>query len=221
MTILFVLFTFLIIMTVTYLVRRPDEAVEQVPIIASPSAPRFVRDFGFDIPQNYAYHPGHTWVVDEGRQNARVGMDSFAANLLGRIDKLEVTGLNRWVRQGQKLITTTSGDVKVDLVSPVEGVVIAINPEVLRDPTLVGRDAYKSGWVCMVKSPDLKTNLKNLVTGKLVGAWMQNSVRNVNTAAAGGLATAADGGLPVPGLLAQLTPEQRADVIREVFLTEQ
>ena len=45
--------------------------------------------------------------MDEGRQNARVGIDAFAANLFGKIDSIEVADLNRWVRQGQKLCTVT------------------------------------------------------------------------------------------------------------------
>jgi len=221
MTILFVLLTFLIIMTITYFSRREiDPLYDESPIIASPSLPRIVRDAGFDVPQGYTFHPGHTWVVDEGRQNARIGMDAFAANLLGHVDKLEVVGLNRWVRQGQKIITATCGNTTVDLVAPVEGVVIAVNPEVVSDPASVQKAPYKDGWLCMIKSPDLKTNLKNLITGNFVAPWLQNTVSTVNGIANVG-ATAADGGLPIDGLLPKLSPEQQRVLIKEVFLTEQ
>jgi glycine cleavage system H lipoate-binding protein len=220
MTILFVLLTFLVIMTITYFTRRDlDPLYDESPIIASPSLPRIVRDAGFDVPQGYTFHPGHTWVVDEGRQNARVGMDAFAANLLGPIDQLEVVGLNRWVRQGQKIITAKCGNTTVDLVAPVEGVVIAVNPEAANDPSILAKDPYKEGWLCMVKSPDLKTNLKNLITGNFVAPWMQNTVGTVNSIANAG-ATAADGGLPIDGLLPKLSTEKQRMLIKEVFLTE-
>lgn len=221
MTILFVLLTFLVIMLITHLTRRDIKPLyDEAPIIASPSLPRMTRDLGFEIPQGYTFHPGHTWVVDEGRQNARIGMDSFAANLIGPIEKLEIAGLNRWVRQGQKIITAKAGNTLVDMVAPVEGVVIAVNPEIVRDPSIAQKDSYKEGWVCMIKSPDLKTNLKNLISGNFVAPWMQNSVTAVNGVAHAG-ATAADGGLPINGLLPKLTPEQQRVVIKEVFLTEQ
>jgi glycine cleavage system H lipoate-binding protein len=221
MTILFVLLTFLVIMLITYMTRRDQSAAyEEAPIIASPSLPHIVRDAGFDIPQGYTFHPGHTWVVDEGRQNARVGVDAFAANLVGPVDKIEVVGLNRWVRQGQKIVTAQCGNTTVDMVAPVEGVVIAVNPEVARDPALVHKDPYKDGWICIIKSPDLKTNLKNLISGNFIAPWMQNSVAAVNGIANAG-ATAADGGLPIEGMLPKLSPEQQRVVIKEVFLTEQ
>jgi len=221
MTILFVLLTFLVIMSITYYTRRDvPAATVQPPIFVSPEAPRMMRDLGFEIPSAYAFHPGHTWVMDEGRQNARIGVDAFATNLLGDIEKIEVAGLNRWVRQGQKIATATTNGLAVDVVSPVEGVIIAVNPEILRDPNTVSKDPYKDGWVCVVKSPDLQTNLKNLLTGSMVGPWLQNSVRAVTGIASQAVARAADGGMPIRGLLSQLPPEQQKAVIREVFLTE-
>jgi len=222
MTILFVLLTFIVIMAINYYTRRdrPQPAVE-APIFKAVK-PRVVRDLGFEIPVGYAFHPGHTWVADEGRQNARIGIDKFAANLLGKVDQVEVTGLNRWVRQGQKVLTAiTPEGVSVDMVAPVEGVVIAINPELLRTPDIATRDPFNDGWVCMIKSPDLDTNKKNLISGSFVAPWMQNSVSTVNGLASAKLgATAQDGGVPVPGLLGKLDADTQKAVIREVFLTE-
>ncbi|MFB3813686.1 MAG: glycine cleavage system protein H [Terriglobales bacterium] len=221
MTILFVLLTFLVLMAVTYYTKRGQPAVTQrVPVFTPATAPTMMRDYGFEIPKGYCFHPGHTWVLDEGRQNARVGLDSFAANLIGKIDRVEVAGLNRWVRQGQKVWSITRDGLTVDMVAPVEGVVIAVNPEVQKDPSLITRDPYKDGWVCVIKSPDLTTNTNNLLRGTFVGPWMQNSLRRLSsmTPQMSGTA-AADGGVPVPGLLAQVDPATQRAMTREFFLT--
>ena len=82
MSILFVLLTFLLILTVMYF-RRPDAAANVVVAPAKKLGPAMAKQGAFDVPQGYCFHPGHTWVVDEGHQNARVGIDSFAANLFG------------------------------------------------------------------------------------------------------------------------------------------
>jgi hypothetical protein len=34
-------------------------------------------------------------VNDEGRQNARIGIDAFAGNLFGKIDSIDIADLNR------------------------------------------------------------------------------------------------------------------------------
>jgi glycine cleavage system H lipoate-binding protein len=220
MTILFVLLTFLVIMSITYYTRRGQPAAPKQLVFANAAAPRMVRDYGFDIPKGYCFHPGHTWVLDEGRQNARVGLDSFAANLIGRIDRIEVAALNRWVRQGQKIWSVTRDGLTIDMVSPVEGVVVAVNQEVQKDPSLLIKDPYKDGWVCVVKSPDIATNTNNLLRGSFVGPWIQNTVRRVSAMLPPMVgATAQDGGIPIAGILAQVDSNTQRAMIREFFLT--
>jgi glycine cleavage system H lipoate-binding protein len=221
MSILFVLLTFLLIMSITYFVRREQPvAAVQPPVFPQPVAPSMTRETGFEVPKGYCFHPGHTWVLDEGRQNARIGLDSFGASLLGKIDRVEVVGLNRWVRQGQKLCTVTGDGVSADLLSPIEGVVVSVNQDVINDPSTVVKDPYKNGWICVVKSPEISLNLNNLLQGTLIAPWMQNSVRRLSTLTSNlGIAAAADGGVPVNGLLTHVEPGVQRTLIHEFFLT--
>jgi glycine cleavage system H protein len=218
MSILFVLLMFLLVMSINYF-RTREQVIAQPQAWAGPQAVRMQREYGFSIPEDYCFHPGHTWVLKEGGENARVGIDSFAANLLGTIEHVDVIGLNRWVRQGQKLVTIRSGGQNFELVSPVEGVVMAVNKDAAQDPGLIARDPYQSGWIAIVKSPDLVTNKKNLVQGGMVAPWLQNSVTRLNGMVAQLAPTmAADGGLPLAGLLARVAPELREKLAKEFFL---
>jgi glycine cleavage system H lipoate-binding protein len=218
MSILFVLLMFLLVMSISYF-RSRGEVAAQPEVWAGPPAPRLEREYGFSIPEGYSFHPGHTWVLKEDGENARVGVDTFAANLIGKIDRVEVVGLSRWVRQGQKLVTLISGPERFELVSPVEGVVMAVNKEVLADPGLLARDPYQNGWIAIVKSPDLALNKKNLVQGEMVAPWLQNSVTRLNGMVSQLSPTlAADGGVPLPGLLMRVIPELREKLAREFLL---
>jgi len=219
MSILFVLLMFLLVMSISYFRSRGEVAATQPEVWAGPPAPRLQREYGFSIPEGYCFHPGHTWVLKEDGENARVGVDSFATNLIGKIDRIETLGSNRWVRQGQKLVTLFSGDQSFDLVSPVEGVVMALNKEVIQDPGLIARDPYQNGWIAMVKAPDLTLNKKNLVQGGMVAPWLQNSVTRLNGMVAQLAPTmAADGGVPMPGLLMRVTAELREKLAKEFLL---
>jgi len=221
MSILFVLLTFLLILSIMYF-RRPEVAgvAAQAPAFQNIPAPRMLKAAGFEVPENYSFHPGHTWVRDEGQQNARVGIDAFAGNLFGEIDSIELAELNRWVRQGQKLCTLKKGDRSVDMLSPVEGVLVSINHEVLKNPKLIAEDPYKNGWLGVVKAPELAINVKNLLQGPIVPAWMQNSVVRL-----GGMmqqltpALAQDGGLPVKGAYFQVDAGVQRQLAKEFFLT--
>ncbi len=218
MTILFVLLTFLVVITVRYFIEPKSQPAAEPEVVAKPQPLRVKREYGFEIPQDYCFHLGHTWVNKECANDAKVGVDKFVTNLMGKIDRIEVRGTDRWIRQGQKLITLSSNGFTVDLVSPVEGVVVAINNDALQDPSLVTNDPYEKGWIAMVDSPELKINQRNLIQGPMVASWMQNNVARLNAMLSPSLALAQDGGSPVGGLLPQLTQELRQKVVKEFFL---
>jgi glycine cleavage system H protein len=155
---------------------------------------RQTRVSGLRFRKDYCFHLGHTWVTKEGVSDARVGVDKFVTNLMGKIDHVDVRGADRWVRQGQKLITLTSNGTSVDLLSPVEGVVVAVNDDVLRDPSVLTSDPYQNGWIAIVKSVDLKINQRNLIQGSMVAPWMQNNVARLSAMVSPSPALAQDGG---------------------------
>jgi glycine cleavage system H lipoate-binding protein len=219
MTIALVLITVFILMAISYLIarRQPASVIAEGVSVAAGAKP--VRAGAFAVPENYSFHPGHTWVAVEPRQHARIGIDRFAANLFGAVERIDVVGLNRWVRQGQKLCTVTRGEMSVDVLSPMEGVIVEVNADTMRDPGVVVADPYGKGWLCAVKAPDLENGLRNLIRGSFVVPWMQATLRQLTQMAAPNPALAQDGGVPVPGLLTQLTPELQRKIVREFFLT--
>ena len=220
MSILFVLLMFLLVISVRSFVEPKSLPALEPENMAKPQPPLVKREYGFEIPQGYCFHLGHTWVMKEDADDARVGVDQFVTNLLGKIDHIDVCGANRWVRQGQKLISLTCHGTTVDLVSPVEGVVMAINNDALNEPSLVASDPYQNGWIAVVRAPDLKMNERNLIQGSMVAPWMQNNLTRLNSMLSGpSPALAQDGGGPVSGLLTRLTPELRERVVKEFLLS--
>lgn len=181
--------------------------------------PRIESEFGMEIPRSYFFHPCHTWAVDEGLQLIRVGVDSFAANLFGKIEHIGVTGLYRWVRQGQKLMTITGAGISVDLPSPIEGVLTAVNRAVLEDPAIATTDPYCDGWVAVIQSSSFGADQRNLMRGPMVAAWMRNNIVLLREMCSPSVALAQDGGPPLPGLLSRVSPELRNRLIGEFFLT--
>jgi glycine cleavage system H protein len=174
----------------------------------------------FDVPESYYFHPCHTWVVDEGRENARVGLDSFAAIFFGEIEQVEVVGLNRWVRQGQKLMTVTGAGISVELLSPVEGEVRAVNRVALQNPLVLMTSPYERGWIAMIHSPHISTDLKNLLQGTMAVTWMRNShARLKQMVLELSPALAQEDVLHLGEMLARVSPELKSKLVNEYFLT--
>ena len=61
------------------------------------------------------------------------------------------------------------------MLSPIEGVVTAINPAVLADPSLATKDPYRDGWVCLIKSPEVGTDMRNLLSPRAGLASISNT----------------------------------------------
>jgi glycine cleavage system H protein len=222
MSILFVLVIFLLCISASYYrdYRRAGRAVQlEAAVTAARAAPVIERRDGFAAPLGVCFHPGHTWVLDEGRHNARVGLDGLAATLLGKVERIEVTPLNRWVRQGQRIWTLHTAEDAVEMMSPIEGMVIDANPRVLRDPNLALDDPYGDGWILVLQVPQMSTSLKNLIPDSLVRPWLQDCLDRFAALSRPAMATGLDAGPPVRGALAQLEPGLRRRAVKELFLT--
>jgi len=225
MTILLVLATFAVFLTIEYFRKgKPAEqpAVQgRQDVISIPKLhPAYVS--GFEMRGDLRYHPGHTWALSESPTKVRVGLDDFAARLVGKADVLVLPRRGQWIRQGQKFATLVREGKKADLVSPIEGEITDINEAALKDASLPGRDPYGEGWLMTVMSPDMKTNFRNLFNGSLARQWMQEAADRLRlripaTAMAG--AVAQDGGVALTDLSGQIPDEKWAEVAHEFFLT--
>jgi glycine cleavage system H lipoate-binding protein len=175
---------------------------------------------GFKLPAHLSYHPGHGWAAREGRQVVRIGLDDFAARLLGQIDQIELPARGRWLRQGEKGWALARGNHRFEMLSPIEGEVVDVNLEVANYPSVLCDDPYGAGWLLAVHAPAGEANLKNLLRGRLAQRWMEDSVATLYSRMDGGTEPhLQDGGRAIPGILAQVPEDRWEKLVRELFLS--
>jgi glycine cleavage system H protein len=173
---------------------------------------------GFKLPAHFAYHASHSWAMKDSLQVVRVGMDDFAAHLVGKIDGLELPARGRWLRQGERGWAVTRGTHRFEMLSPIEGEVIDINPEVLRNPSLAREDPFGKGWLLAVQAPAVEGNMKNLLHGRLAQRWMEESVSALHTRVSPGSGTyLQDGGHPVDDMLGLIPESDWDNLVREML----
>lgn len=222
MTVLLVLATFLVFIVLDYALNR-RKALATVPVGASqPATLALAGEYvsGFHVPESLFYHPGHSWFARERKNVVRVGADEFAAALIGRLDKIELPKPGQWIRQGQKAAAFYKDGEKTEMVAPTEGEVLAVNPEVLANPSLLRQDPYGAGWLVTMNVPDEESTGRNLIPKRLIGEWMREAVERLygrQPVLAG--AVAADGGRPAADLLAGLPEANWKTLTEEFFLT--
>jgi glycine cleavage system H lipoate-binding protein len=190
--------------------------------LLTPKAIVNTRFAGFLVPADVTFHPGHAWARVEDMDTVTVGMDDFAARLLGSADSISLPKLGSRVKQGFLGWGFKTDSRVIHMLSPVEGEIVAVNDAVANSPSAAFEDPYGNGWLFKVKSTNLTSNLKNMIPSNMVGEWFENVRQTLaNRGLAQGSAPLyADGGEPVRGFAKAVDPEGWDDLAREFFLTK-
>ena len=155
----------------------------------------FLQVEGFRLPQGYYLHQGHAWARMEETSSIRVGIDEFGLRLLGPLDRVEAPLIGKPVKQGDPAVLLARGTHQARLLSPVSGVVTAVNPGLRERGSLANRDPYTEGWVMTVHSDHLRSDLKGLMINQESARFLGHEVERLQQVvqdACGPLA--ADGG---------------------------
>jgi glycine cleavage system H protein len=173
----------------------------------------------FSVPSEVYYHPGHAWARADGDNLVTVGMDDFAHKLVGAC-AISLPKVGSRLGQGEKGWSLASDTKSVDMLSPVDGTVVAVNERVAAPTPASARDPYGAGWLLKVKAPRLAANTKHLLSGALARRWMEDICDTLRARMSPDLGQVyQDGGLPVDGMARDLDPANWDGIAREFFLT--
>jgi len=135
MTVILVLLTFVMFLLIDHFHSRKALVQPVLQVAQREAPPRLAPGLvgGFQVPEKLRYHPGHTWALSESPSLVRVGLDEFAAQLTGKLERIALPQRGQWIRQGQKIWTLHRDGTTVDMLSPIEGSVADINETVAKD----------------------------------------------------------------------------------------
>jgi glycine cleavage system H protein len=176
----------------------------------------------FSLPEGLFYHQGHTWVMPQGAELVKVGVDDFAQRLVGKSNKVDLPQIGSRIEQGNVGWKLGIDSKTIDMLSPVTGDVVAVNKDIVKNPDLINDDPYGKGWLMMVKPDNKRATVKNLLTGKLATAWMEKTADELRERMGGEVGVVyQDGGLPVSGIAKALSPDAWDKMASEFLLTQE
>jgi glycine cleavage system H lipoate-binding protein len=228
MAALLVICTFAVFILADYLVglRARARAQAELAPAAVPTGPRprpraeGVRVAGYELPEDLHYHRGHTWARVEDDDTVTVGLDDFAHKLVGRVTEADLPPVGSYVRQGTVGARLHSDDRMADVLSPVEGEVVEVNPALAEDPGLSSRDPYADGWLVRIRSANIEAALRNLLSGSLARRWIEDAREHLGRrlmALAG--SALQDGGEPAPEFASHLDRDDWNELVAQFLLT--
>jgi glycine cleavage system H lipoate-binding protein len=196
-----------------------DQFFEEVWSAKMKTAPYEMQNVkGFDVPMGYYFHDGHTWVRIESGGYIRVGMDDFALKLLGEADGLDLPVMGKVLDQGKAGWGLRRGGNAADLLSPIDGIICEVNPQVRQNPAAMGESPYEDGWLFMVQTNNIKKTVKQLMDDKACMPWIGTEVDKLTgmiEEVAGPIA--ADGGFLKGDIFGNL-PQLGWDSLTKTFL---
>jgi glycine cleavage system H protein len=173
----------------------------------------------FETPPSLYYHPGHTWARLEADGLLTLGVDDFGHKLVGALTGISLPRPGETLAQGESGWTLLADGIPIDVLSPVDGVVEAVNPAACVPGRAIA-DAYGNGWLVKVRPTRLAANLKSLLTGAFAETWTEVTADRLRARLRPAMGTVyEDGGVPVDGIAPALQPDDWEDLAREFLLT--
>ena len=106
---------------------------------------------GLELAEAHHYASSHTWLARRPRGTVRVGLDELAGRLLNGPTRVTLPKPGTVLAAGLPAATVSCHGRLASILAPVSGTVVAINPAVERDPSLLEESRYERGWLFAMK----------------------------------------------------------------------
>ena len=108
---------------------------------------------GESYPDDLRYNTEHDWARIDGDE-ATLGITWFAQDSLGELVHFEPPGDGEEIGKGGSYGEVESVKAVSDLISPLSGTVLEVNPKVVAEPETVNEDPYGEGWLVRIRLGD-------------------------------------------------------------------
>lgn len=114
----------------------------------------------------------HLWVKDVGSGQLRIGLDPLGVETNGTLAQLSFVAAGVEVVAGRPFGHLEAAKFVGPLLSPVSGLVVAVNDVALTDPAVVERDPLYEGWLIEVSPSRAGDELASLLAAPdAIVAW--------------------------------------------------
>lgn len=165
----------------------------------------------WDVPGDVHLSDFHAWLRADPRGGIEIGADNLIVRSLGAATSVSLPQPGTRIAAGEPLFRLEKDGGALTVPSAVTGVVGSVNTDLLKAPSLINSDPYGKGWICRMIPTEVDTSMPRTRCGEKAILWLESEFSRLRNFLSVWMplepalgATSQDGGLPVPGSLAQL-----------------
>ena len=119
-----------------------------------------------------------TWgkVLDTG--NLMLGIQPLLVGLTGTPDKLELMAEGSKIKKGEALLRLQKNSRHLDVFSPIDGEVVAANPEARKQMTW---DQLSQNWIYTIKPQNLSLEISSWVIAEKIKPWLSETYQSIKS----------------------------------------
>src|SRR3989304_3229119 len=103
------------------------------------------------LPTDRVYSRFHAWAMRDSQGDVRSGLTHVPGAFLGDVVSVELPPPRTEVSAGEPIGLVESTTTVFELLSPLSGTVIDVNPETESAPRKVAEDPYGEGWLLSIR----------------------------------------------------------------------
>jgi glycine cleavage system H protein len=108
-------------------------------------------------PSDLLFHPEHDWArIDDSQEpeTATLGITWYAQDALGEVVFFEPPAPGTMLTKDAPYAEVESVKAVSDVIAPLSGEIIEVNPALVESPALINEDPYGEGWLVRVRLGD-------------------------------------------------------------------
>jgi glycine cleavage system H protein len=103
-----------------------------------------------NFPKELKYTSDHEWILEQG-ETALVGVTDYAQSQLGEVVFVDIPTVGEIISQEAVFGSIEAVKTVSDLLMPVSGEILEVNPALEGQPELVNQSPYEKGWLIKIK----------------------------------------------------------------------
>ncbi|MCK5821126.1 MAG: glycine cleavage system protein H [Bacteroidales bacterium] len=126
------------------------------------------------IPQGLHLSRNHTWMHLKRSGTARVGLDDLLMHITGAVNIRFIANAGAIINKGQLLAEIDREGKKLQIYSPISGVIEKTNISLLENPEIMNNDPFNKGWVYEIKPSRWIADTRSCYLAEESSKWMKN-----------------------------------------------